>query len=372
MNTEKPLILRILLWPFAIIYWFVVTIRNLFFDWGILPSKKSDVPVISVGNITVGGTGKTPFTEYLIKTLKTKYRLGVLSRGYKRNTKGYVLLTSSSKPIEVGDEPYQVKTKFPDVMVAVDANRRKGIAKMLQEPYHKPELIILDDAYQHRYVDPDISILLVDYNRMITEDHLLPVGQLREPVKAKNRADIVVVTKCPADLPSIQFRIIRKNLGVFPYQTLYFTAMQYGDMVPLFPDKVKSPLQKENLKDAYTALTVSGIASPIPFEDEVRGFVKDVVTVNFMDHHNYSKNDFQKVESIYNEMRDSKKVIITTEKDAVRMMNNPEFPESLKKIIYYIPLYVVFLNDNGADFDKKIESYLDKNKCFSQMITSNV
>ncbi len=370
MKKEKPLIIKILLWPFAALYWLGVTIRNLCFDCGILPSKKFDVPIVSVGNITVGGTGKTPFTEYLIKILKTDHHVGVLSRGYKRSTNGYLLLDSSSKPTEVGDEPYQVKRKFPDIMVAVDANRRRGIDKMLKEPYNKPDLIILDDAYQHRYVTPDISILLIDYNRMITEDSLLPIGQLREPVHSKNRADIVVVTKCPADLQSIQFRIIRKNLGIFPYQALYFTTLQYGDLTPLFPNSVNCAMTKSKLSDKHTALVVSGIASPFPFEEHVRGYVKDIVTLNFADHHNFMQSDFQKIETMFTEIPGKDKVIVTTEKDAVRMFNHPNFPDSLKKHIYYIPLYISFLKESGEDFDKKIENYLAKNKCFSQLISS--
>ncbi|MCQ2211245.1 MAG: tetraacyldisaccharide 4'-kinase [Paludibacteraceae bacterium] len=370
MKTEKPLILRLLLWPFSAIYWLVVTIRNLCFDAGILPSKKFDVPIISVGNITVGGTGKTPFTEYLIKILKTDHRVGVLSRGYKRKTSGYQLLTKDSKPLEVGDEPYQVKNKFPDIMVAVDANRCRGVENMLQESYNKPDLIILDDAYQHRYVTPDLSILLVDYNRMITEDHLLPMGELREPIGSKDRADFIVITKCPADLPSIQYRIIRKNLGVYPYQSLYFTTLQYGDLVPLYPKNVNCALTKSRLENKYTAVVVSGIASPLPFEEYVRTYMKDIITLNYSDHHNFSKTDFQKIESVFRDVKEKNKLIITTEKDAVRMMNHPDFPDSLKKYIYYIPLYIAFLNESGEDFDKKVWSYLEKNRCFSQMISS--
>ncbi len=370
MKTEKPLILRLLLWPFSAVYWLGVTIRNLCFDAGILPSKKFDVPVISVGNITVGGTGKTPFTEYLIKMLKTNHHVGVLSRGYKRKSSGYQLLTEASKPLDVGDEPYQMKRKFPDVMVAVDANRRRGMTNMLQEAYNKPDLIILDDAYQHRYVTPDLSILLVDYNRLITEDHLLPMGELREPVGAKNRADFIVLTKCPTNMPSIDYRIIQKNLGVYPYQSLYFTTLSYGDLVPLFPKSVHVPLTKDRLENKHTIVVVSGIASPLPFEDHVRSYSKEMISLNYSDHHNFSKVDFQKIENVFSNVKEKEKLIVTTEKDAVRMVNHPDFPDSLKKHIYYIPLSIIFLKDSGEDFDKKVRSYLDKNKCLSQIMSS--
>ena len=368
MKTNKSIIVKILLWPLSAIYGLGVGIRNFMFDCGILPSKQFDVPVISVGNITVGGTGKTPFSEYLIRLLQTNHRVGLLSRGYKRSTSGYQLLTASSTPKEVGDEPYQIKRKFPEIMVAVDANRRHGITKMLNEPINKPDIIILDDAYQHRYVLPDISILLVDYNRMITEDSLLPIGQLREPVKSKNRANIIVVTKCPSSIPPIEFRIIRKNLGIYPYQSLYFTTLVYGDWVPLFPtEKGSQPSMLENMKK-LSVLAVTGIASPLPFEEHVRTLAQEVLTLNFPDHHNFTQSNLQKMESLFDSIQKENKVIVTTEKDAVRLMNHPKFPDKLKPYIYYVPLSVSFLKENDTDFDKKIWSYLEKNKNFSQLI----
>lgn len=366
MKNNKSLIVKILLWPFSALYGMGVGIRNFMFDCGILPSKQFDVPVISVGNITVGGTGKTPFSEYLIRLLKENHRVGVLSRGYKRSTSGYQLLTEKSTPIEVGDEPYQIKRKFPDVMVAVDAKRRHGITKMLNEPINKPDIIILDDAYQHRYVIPDLSILLVDYNRMITEDSLLPVGELREPVKSKNRANIIVITKCPSSIPPIEFRIIRKNLGIYPYQSLYFTTLSYGSFVPLFTMDKKQ--KNAHFDKDSSALVVSGIASPLPFEEHVRTLVKEVVTLNFPDHHNFSAANFQKMESLFDSIQGKNKIIVTTEKDAVRMIHNPKFPENLKPYIYYIPLGISFLKEDDTDFDKKIWSYLEKNQNFSQLI----
>ena len=367
MKTERSLIVKLLLWPFSSLYGIGVGIRNCLFNWGVLPSESFEVPVVSVGNITVGGTGKTPFSEYLIRVLKGNYRVGLLSRGYKRKSKEYQLLTHLSTPLMVGDEPYQIKRKFPDVMVAVDVNRREGIRNMLSEEKGAPEIIILDDAYQHRYVQPDVSILLIDYNRMITEDHLMPMGQLREPVSSKSRANIIVITKCPADLKPIEFRLIRKNLKLYAYQSLFFTTLAYGDLQSLFANAVNCPLTLNKIKN-FSALVVTGIATPRPFEHYLQPFVKEMVSINFSDHHNFSESDLKRILSEFEEIQNKQKVILTTEKDAVRLMNDPNFPDALKKYIYYVPLYVKFLLEEGADFDEKLFAHLERNKKFCKLV----
>ena len=207
------------LYPIAALYGIGVNIRNQLFDWHILPSRSFNVPIISIGNITVGGTGKTPHTEYLIKLLESEFQVGVLSRGYKRKSKGFVLATSETPMNQIGDEPYQIKQKFPHIHVAVDADRCHGIDKLCApEMTPEVEVILLDDAYQHRYVNPGINILLVDYHRMISEDYLLPAGRLREPERGKSRANIVIVTKCPRDIKPMDYRIISKQIDLYPYQ----------------------------------------------------------------------------------------------------------------------------------------------------------
>lgn len=368
MKTERSLIVKLLLWPFSSLYGIGVGIRNCLFNWGVLPSETFEVPVVSVGNITVGGTGKTPFSEYLIRVLKGNFKVGLLSRGYKRKTSGYLLLTSKSTPQDVGDEPFQIKRKFPDIMVAVDANRRRGIRSMLSELKDKPDIIVLDDAYQHRYVKPDVSILLIDYNRMITEDYLLPMGELREPVHAKTRANIIVITKCPQNLKPIEFRITREKLKLYPYQSLFFTTLAYGDLEPLFPESVICPLRKDLIKGSYSALVLTGIASPLPFEEHVRSFLKEMVSVNYPDHHSFSESDLKRIQSEFETIPDKHKLILTTEKDAVRLMNDPSFPAQLKKHIYYVPLYIKFLREEGASFDEKLFAHLERNKGFSRLI----
>lgn len=367
MKNKNSLIVRLFLWPLSVLYGIGVSIRNCLFNWGILPSETFSVPIVSVGNITVGGTGKTPFSEYLIRVLKGNYKVGLLSRGYKRKSKGYQLLTNLSTPLMVGDEPFQIKRKFPDIMVAVDANRREGIRNMLSEETGAPEIIILDDAYQHRYVQPDVSILLIDYNRMITEDHLMPVGQLREPVNSKSRANIIVITKCPVDLKPIEFRLIRKNLKLYAYQSLFFTTLAYGDLQPLFVKSVNCPLTLKKIKN-FSTLVVTGIATPRPFEQYLQPFVKEMVSINFSDHHNFSEPDLKRIQNEFDMIPNKHKLILTTEKDAVRLMNDPNFPAALKKYIYYVPLYVKFLLEEGADFDEKLFAHLERNKNFCKLV----
>jgi tetraacyldisaccharide 4'-kinase len=214
-----------------------VGLRNALFEMGVLRSKSYDVPVISVGNITVGGTGKTPHVEYLIELLKDDINVAVLSRGYKRKSKGFVLADKDTPMEQIGDEPFQMKQKYPDITVAVDANRRRGIEKLIEGKAGKNiGVILLDDAFQHRYVKPGINILLVDYHRLVIYDELLPAGRLREPVKSKDRADIVIITKCPQDLNPMEFRVITKAMKLYPYQQLFFSTHEYDIPHLAFPE----------------------------------------------------------------------------------------------------------------------------------------
>ncbi len=316
------------------------------------------MPIISVGNITVGGTGKTPVTEYLIKLLQPKMKVSVLSRGYKRKSRGYVLATQNPSPLEIGDEPCQIKNKFPEIVVAVDKNRERGIRKMTNEKETKPDVIILDDAFQYRAIEPDVSILLTDYNRPVMEDRLLPLGQLREPLKSKNRANIVIVTKCPEDIKPMDMRIMTKKLNLYPYQTLYFTTVAYDKPVAVFPQKTNKKTDLSN----KTVLALSGIASPAPFEEYLKRQTKEIVPVRFSDHHHFSQKDLAKIEKKFNEITHSEKVIITTEKDAIRLFYNPNFPKSLKNKIYYIPLTIRFMQEQEKSFNKQIQDYVGRRK----------
>ena len=215
--------------PLSWLYGLGVGFRNMLFEAGILKSQTYATPVISVGNITVGGTGKTPHVEYLIRLLKDKTNLAVLSRGYKRKSRGFLLADNDSTMYDIGDEPFQIKQKFPDITVAVDKKRTRGISRLINGEAGKDiDVILLDDAFQHRYVRAGISILLVDYHRLIIYDELLPSGRLREPVGSKDRADIVIVTKCPPDIKPMDYRVITKAMALYPYQQLYFSTHEYS------------------------------------------------------------------------------------------------------------------------------------------------
>jgi tetraacyldisaccharide 4'-kinase len=363
MNRALPQF-KLILFPLSLLYRLAVAIRNWMFDTGILTSKKYDIPVISIGNITVGGTGKTPHTEYLISLLSPFMKVAMLSRGYKRHTKGFVLADAQSDSLSIGDEPYQIKRKFKDAIIAVDGNRRRGIESLLSS-VHGKELgaIVLDDAYQHRYVEPGISILLTDYNRLITNDYFLPVGNLREPANNKKRANIVIVTKCPESAQPIDFRIVTKDLSLLPYQNLYFTKYKYGELKPVFELDVVLPVKKELLlKEEYDILLFTGIVSQQYIAEYLLGYTKNLQTIEYSDHYNFLPKDLLDIEKQFESINGSKKIIITTEKDASRLLSNPNVSDVIKESLYYLPIEVVFLFGHEKDFNEQILGYVRKNK----------
>ena len=338
----------------------VVNIRNTLFNLNILRAREFEVSVISVGNITVGGTGKTPHTEHLIGLLSKKFDIAVLSRGYKRKTKGFMLVETDSFIRQSGDEPLQIKRKFPGVMVAVDENRVRGIEKILEISEKRPDVIILDDAFQHRYVTPSINILLIDFSRMITEDDMLPYGRLREPASNRDRANIIIVTKCPREIKPIDERIITKDLHIWPYQDLFFSRIKYSEMLPLFPNKVK---EKKLCLDADTGiLLLTGIANPQPLRDKLLQTTKSVVSAAYPDHYPFSLKDMEKVAGQLEAMSAEKKIIVTTEKDTFRILEIENLPATIAENLYYIPIEIRFINQTDNDFDKKIMKYVGENK----------
>lgn len=345
------------LYPLSWLYGLGVCLRNKLFDWGWLRSKSFDVPVICVGNLAVGGTGKTPHTEYLIKLLlREKLHVATLSRGYKRKSKGYVLATPGSDARQIGDEPYQIKNKFPDVRVAVDEDRCHGIGQLLKLDNPPVDAVLLDDAYQHRYVKAGLNILLTDFHRLLCDDILLPAGRLREPASGKHRAQIVIVTKCPETIKPIDFNIIAKRLHLFPYQQLYFSGFRYGKLMPLFPEKAGS----RTLKKDGQVLLVTGIASPAPLVQEVEKHAAHVRLLAFDDHHDFSPKDLQQVEEQFLQLEDGKRLIITTEKDAARLKSHPALSEALKPHIYVLPIEIEFLQNQQDIFNQNIIGYVRK------------
>jgi len=340
-NSMK--ILRILLFPFAVLYGFITSIRNFLFDKGILKSTSFDIPVIAVGNLSVGGTGKTPQIEYLIRLLSDNYKVATLSRGYKRKSEGFVLADSTSNAEILGDEPYQFYQKFPNIQVAVDANRINGITQLLSKK-NKPEIILLDDAYQHRKVKAGFYILLTSYGDLYADDFILPTGNLRESRSGANRASIIVVTKCPKDLSNQRQEEIRLKLNVKSSQQIYFTFIDYDDAIYTKEDKIAVSEIKSEAK-----ILLAGIAKPKPFFDYLRNENDECMT--YPDHHHFSDSDLDEIQN-----KAKGKKIITTEKDYVRLQYS-----KLVSQLYYLPIKSTFINQK-ENFDTTILEYVQKKR----------
>ena len=346
--------------PLSWLYGLAIKFRNMLFEMNVLKSKSYSVPVIAVGNITVGGTGKTPHVEYLIRLLKDQFSVAMLSRGYKRKSSGYVLAAPDTPMKMIGDEPYQIKQKYPEVTVAVDAKRTRGIEHLIHDNDTKDtDVILLDDAFQHRYVKPGVNILLVDYHRPIVYDKLLPAGRLREPLKGKDRADIVIVTKCPKDLKPMDFRVLTKQMNLYPYQQLYFTTLEYDRMKPVFRNQGEKSMILEDLKD-YHVLLLTGIASPKQIYYDVKPHAKSVNSLAYGDHHAFKQKDIHHINETYANMP-SPKVIITTEKDMVRLETTEGLSDEVRKSLFVLPVRISFMLEGEATFNENIIGYVRKN-----------
>lgn len=341
------ILIKMFLLPISLIYGIVVWCRNKCFDWGIFKSQSFDFPLISVGNISAGGTGKTPHVEYLIRLLKNSPKKAILSRGYGRKTKGFLSVQASSKADMVGDEPLQYAQKFHDVEVAVQEDRVKGIQKLRKEG---AELLILDDAFQHRWVNPGLNILLTTYSNLYIDDFLLPIGKLREGKLSALRADIVVVTKSPKALLPVDKKRLVEQIAPWPHQQLCFSYFDYSHPIHLFNGE-EVPLGEQQI------LLLTGIANAQPIKDYLMGKVELVSHLEFKDHHPYSKKDVKKIKEEWEEVKSSKKLLLTTEKDAVRLR---EFEEELKDVpICYLPVEVRF--HEGEKFNDLVLKYVREN-----------
>lgn len=358
--TLQSVLSKLVLLPCSKVYGFITFMRNKFFDWKILPQHEFDIPVIAVGNLAVGGTGKTPHTEYIVEALREQYHMAVLSRGYKRRTKGFVLATPFSKPSDIGDEAYQVYRKFDcKVTVAVCESRVDGIRELRRlDP--DLNLIVLDDAFQHRYVKPAVAIVITEYNRPLYRDHMLPYGNLREPLRGINRADIVIVSKCPPDLPARDYGLAKKDLDLFPYQQLFFSTYAYQQLVPLFPDQAPSVPNLDWMSEADSLLALAGIGNPRPFVRYLKSFLPKVRVNIFPDHHSFSRRDMELIRNRFNTMKGANRIIVTTEKDAVRMAASPYFPPELRPVIFYLPVKVEFARRGTASFPDTLRDMLRK------------
>lgn len=365
----NPVLKALLLKPLSVAYSAITGTRNKMFDFGILSERQFDIPVLVVGNIAVGGTGKTPHTEYLIDLLRYRFHIGVLSRGYNRKTSGFVLASDKTGPRDIGDEPYQIYRKFgKDVTVAVCEDRCKGIDE-LRAIDPSINLIILDDAFQHRYVKPTVAMVLTEHSRPIYEDAVMPAGHLRESASGIQRAHIVVVTKCPAsEMRPMDYRLFVKSLNLQPWQKLYFTKYVYGQLRPLFPKEAIPTPFFNALTEADTILALAGVANPRPFIKHLRSYRAKVRALIFADHHNFNHDDIELITKRLKAMPDpSRAFVITTEKDAMRLSAIKDLPKELRARIFYLPIKVMFIpnpaSENSAgsdDFENTLLHMLSK------------
>ncbi|APG65007.1 tetraacyldisaccharide 4'-kinase [Tenacibaculum todarodis] len=336
-------LLRFLLFPIAVIYDLITSIRNFLFDKGIFKSTTFNIPVIAVGNLSVGGTGKTPQIEYLIRLLKDKNKIAVLSRGYKRKSTGFLLLNKDHSAEDVGDEPLQYFKKFNNIRVAVDADRTNGIIQLLKGE-NPPEIVLLDDAYQHRKVKASLYILLTKYNDLFTDDFLLPTGNLRESRSGAKRANIIVVTKCPADLSIEEQQKIRSKINVEKHQQLFFTSISYDENI-----SGSESISVNDLK-TYEVVLVTGIANPKPLTTYLANKNVNYTHLNFPDHHAFSTKDIVGIQNTFNAISSDKKIILTTEKDYVRL-------EDKLKDVSCLGIKTNFLLEDNL-FDEVIKSHI--------------
>ena len=343
--------------PLSWLYGLGVKFRNMLFEIGILHSESFDVPVISVGNITVGGTGKTPHVEYLIELLKDKAKVAVLSRGYKRRTRGFVIADDNATAKTIGDEPLQMKRKYgDDITVAVDRKRCHGIRQLTSDE-DGIDVILLDDAFQHRYVQPGVNILLVDYHRLIIYDKLLPAGRLREPLSGKNRADIVIVTKCPHDLKPMEFRVITKAMNLYPFQRLFFTCLEYKNITPVFGSGEQS---LDSIGKDCHILLLTGIASPQQMIEDLSPRCPHITPLTFGDHHTFTSSDVARINNEFAALPHPK-MIITTEKDATRLIAVEGLSEEVRGAMFALPVKIRFMLGQEESFNEKIIGYVRKN-----------
>jgi tetraacyldisaccharide 4'-kinase len=345
--------LRLLFAPVAFLYGIGIFFRNLFYDLGIFPSEEFKTGVIVIGNLSAGGTGKSPMTEYLIRLLKEKFPVATLSRGYKRHTQGFLVADNNSTSFQIGDEPLQFKKKFPDLIIAVDENRKHGIKKLLKD-FPQLKTILLDDAFQHRRVKAGLSILLTDHGKMFYDDFLLPAGTLREWRSGKKRADVIVVTKCPGNLSPVEKRIIQKKINLEAHQHVFFSYIKYSEPISVFGSS-NLVLEKD-----MTVVLLTGISNPQPLRDFLKGKVKMTLAIPYPDHHEYTLVEVTHLIDKFNRIDSKNKIIITTEKDAMRL-DKPGLIELLEKLpIYYIPIETTFADNEKEEFNKIITDYVTR------------
>ncbi len=352
MNFNAPLLksIRILLFPLSLIYAIVLSLRNWMFDKNIIASTSFNLPVICVGNLSAGGTGKSTMVEYLISEFKNSIELATLSRGYKRKTKGYALANNDTSALEIGDEPMQFHLKFPEITVAVGEERVMAIPQLLHDRPHT-KLIILDDAFQHRSVKAGLNILLTEYSNLFTRDWFLPTGELRDERKSYVRGNLLVVTKCPPAISLPEAMEIKKELNILPHQQLFFSSINYG--IPYHIIHHRSMPVSSSME----VLLVSGIANPVPLKDFLQEKAQAYYELLFSDHHIFSIDDWKDIVKRFESISTTNKIILTTEKDAVRLA---KFSNEVKELpLYVIPIKMKILFNGGGQFTDLITKFIE-------------
>lgn len=333
-------------------YAWIMAARNRAFDTGIIKSREFDIPTICIGNISVGGTGKTPHTEYIARLLGKRYHIAVLSRGYGRKSKGYIKADCNSTMQQIGDEPFQIKNKFKEIDVAVCEKRVNGIEQLMKEE-KDIQVILLDDAFQHRHVKAGLNILLIDSNRPIWKDCVMPFGRLRERISGIRRADIVIMTKCK-EMTAEQIKNCREFIGRYKNIPVYFSTIKYGYLYSLF-----NTGECKEIQPGSNVLLVTGIAKPQPLKAELENRGANVTLMQYGDHHNFSSSEFEEIAKQFKEGGNG--MIVTTEKDASRLLNREDLPQTMRDNTYVMPIEMEILNGEEKLFNQNIYNYVTEN-----------
>jgi tetraacyldisaccharide 4'-kinase len=343
-------LLRYITLPLALLYGLIVFLRNKLYDWKLSESLKFSIPIINVGNLSVGGTGKTPHTEYLIEMLQYTYQAATLSRGYKRFTRGFVLADANSNARDIGDEPMQYFAKYPNISVCVCEDRILAVPQLMQrKPY--TQVLLLDDAFQHRSIAPSLNILITDYSRLYSKDYILPFGHLREFRSGAARADIIIVSKCPLDFNNKQSLEVQKELVPLPHQQVYFTCLKYGD--------IYEPLtQTKQQLSGCNVLIVAGIANPEPMQQYVQSSAKMVHCLTYKDHYYFTTDDVADIIETYKNMPEGNTILLTTEKDYTRLILHQNLFTAAKIALHVLPVRIQFLLDGATNFEQQILQHL--------------
>lgn len=357
-------LLRIVLWPFSLVYGFITWLRNFLYDTHVLkPVAFEEIKTICIGNLCAGGAGKTPHTEYILRLLGDQFETAALSRGYGRKTTGYYEVTEGSIPEDGGDEPLQIKRKFPGTTVAVNENRVKGVRKLMEQR-SALDVVVLDDAFQHRKIKCGLTILLTEYDNPYYQDVLLPAGRLRENIKGYLRADIIVVTKTPEYANAIDLKGVMKEINPRPYQSMFFSYLKYGNLYNI--NNREEVINAPQKLFRYKVLLITGIANPHTILTYVKEYSEEVVHKKYADHHNFTPADITEILSLYKNMETDYTIIITTEKDAMRLNS---YSAQLKDLpIFVLPIEVDF-KGKAEEFNEKILSYVNRNKIYHRKYT---